>query len=123
MKTQEQLQDLHVGLTKRMDRMEASQEEKERSNGLEFSVFCSLIGRGNPMSREALDVTPPRRVSPGVSLTRVLACTSVDTLMRLPTWKWLTLRSQRYLIIIDRHQFTYRSHNSSLYPGLSWNLC
>lgn len=50
-----------------MDRMKASQEEKEILNGLRAIVFGSSIGRGNPMSREAFDVTPPRRVSPGVS--------------------------------------------------------
>ncbi|CAH0476745.1 unnamed protein product [Peronospora belbahrii] len=45
--TPKQLPDLLVGLNKRMDRMEASQEKA--------------------MGSDASDVTPPRRVSPAVS--------------------------------------------------------
>uniref|UniRef100_A0AAV1UG45 Uncharacterized protein n=1 Tax=Peronospora matthiolae TaxID=2874970 RepID=A0AAV1UG45_9STRA len=50
--------------------MEASQgrlEEKERLKGHEASVFGSVLGQGKAMTREALDVSPSRRVSPGVS--------------------------------------------------------
>lgn len=42
-------------------------KEKESVNELEASVFGSVLGRGNSMSREALDVMPFRRVLPGVS--------------------------------------------------------
>lgn len=59
--------DLFVGLIKRIYRVEASQEEKEGLIGIEASVFVSFLGRGKPMSREVLDIMPPRRVSPRVS--------------------------------------------------------
>ena len=68
--TQSKLLDLLTGLTERMEHMEASQgrlEEKERLKGHEASVFGSVYGQGKAMTREALDVAPPRRVSPGVS--------------------------------------------------------
>ena len=35
--------------------------------GHEASVFGSMLGQGRPMSREALEMTPPRRVSRVVS--------------------------------------------------------
>ena len=68
--TQSKLLDLLTDLTERMERMEASQgrlEEKERWKGHEASVFGSVLGLGKAMTREALDVSPPRRVLPGVS--------------------------------------------------------
>ena len=68
--TKRKLLDLLTGLTKRMERMEASQRrlgEKERLKDHAASVFGTVLGQGKSMTREALDVSPPRRVSPGVS--------------------------------------------------------
>uniref|UniRef100_A0AAV1T1I0 Uncharacterized protein n=1 Tax=Peronospora matthiolae TaxID=2874970 RepID=A0AAV1T1I0_9STRA len=68
--TQSKLLDLLTGLTERMERMEASQGrllEKKRLKGHEASGFGSVLGQGKAMTKEALDVSPPRRVSPGVS--------------------------------------------------------
>ena len=65
--TQEKLMDHIMNLEKHMERIEASQEKKERYKCHEASVIGSVLGQGKPMSREALDFTPPRRVSPGVS--------------------------------------------------------
>ena len=64
--TQDKLLDLLMSHGKRMERIEASQEEKERYKGHEASLFGSVLGQGKPMSSEALDLTLPRRVSPGV---------------------------------------------------------
>ena len=63
--TQNKLLDLLTGLSERMERMEASQgrlEEKERLKGHEASGFGSVLGLGKAMTREALDVSPPRHV-------------------------------------------------------------
>lgn len=65
--TQDRVLDLLVGLNKQMDRKMASQEEKERANGLKTSVFSLVLQKGEPMSREALHVTPPRLVSPAIT--------------------------------------------------------
>ena len=68
--TQSKLLDLLTGPTERMERIEASQgrlEKKERLKGHEASVFGSVLEQGKAMTREAMDATPLRRVSSGVS--------------------------------------------------------
>ncbi|CAI5716720.1 unnamed protein product [Hyaloperonospora brassicae] len=65
--TQGKLLDLLTGLTERMEASRGRSEENERLKGHESSVFGSVLGQGKAMTREALDVSPPRRVSPGVS--------------------------------------------------------
>ena len=68
--TRSKLMDLLTGLTERTERMEVSQgrlKEKERLKGHKASVFGSDFVLGKAMTREALGVTPPRRVSPVVS--------------------------------------------------------
>uniref|UniRef100_A0AAV1TA11 Uncharacterized protein n=1 Tax=Peronospora matthiolae TaxID=2874970 RepID=A0AAV1TA11_9STRA len=71
--TQSKLLDLLTALTERMERMErmeASQgrlEEEEHWKGQEASIFGSVLGQGKAVTRESVDVSPPRRVSPGVS--------------------------------------------------------
>ena len=52
-KTQEKLMDHIMNLEKRMKRIGASQEKKERYKCHEASVIGSVLGQGKPMSREA----------------------------------------------------------------------
>lgn len=63
---QEKLLELMTGLAERMERLEASQDERERIKD-ETSVFGSALGQGQAMHRRALDMTPPRAPSPAVS--------------------------------------------------------
>uniref|UniRef100_A0AAV1TYK1 Uncharacterized protein n=1 Tax=Peronospora matthiolae TaxID=2874970 RepID=A0AAV1TYK1_9STRA len=65
--TQSKLLGLLTGLTERMEASQGRLEEKERLKGHEASVFGPVLGQGKAMTREASDVSPPRRVSPGVS--------------------------------------------------------
>ena len=55
-----------MSLDKRIERSEASQMEKEHYKGHD-SFFGSVLEQGNSMSKDALDLTPPGQVSPGVS--------------------------------------------------------
>lgn len=41
--------------------------EKKRLKGHEASVSGSVLGKGKVMNIKALNVSPPKRVSPGVS--------------------------------------------------------
>uniref|UniRef100_A0AAV1UHS5 Uncharacterized protein n=1 Tax=Peronospora matthiolae TaxID=2874970 RepID=A0AAV1UHS5_9STRA len=50
-----------------MEASQGRQEEKERFKGHMASVFGSVLEQGKDMIREALKVSLPRRVSPGVS--------------------------------------------------------
>ncbi|CAI5733621.1 unnamed protein product [Hyaloperonospora brassicae] len=65
--TQSKLLDLLTGLTERMEASQGRLEQGERLKSHEASVFGSVLGQGKAMTREALVVSPPRRVSPGVS--------------------------------------------------------
>nr|CCA13864.1 conserved hypothetical protein [Albugo laibachii Nc14] len=58
--TQGKLLDLLTDLTERMEASKERQEEQRRLKGHEASVFGSMLGQGRPMSREALEMTPPR---------------------------------------------------------------
>lgn len=51
------------GLTVSMDRMEASLERQHEKaqKGREASVFGSIVEQGRVMSREVLDLKPPRK--------------------------------------------------------------
>ena len=61
-------EELLMSLYKRIERIEASQMEKEHYKGHEISVFGSLFfEQGKSMSKDALDLTPPGQVSLGVS--------------------------------------------------------
>lgn len=63
-----------------MDCIGASQEEEECFDGLKAGVFDSVLERGKLLSRDELDVTPPRRV-----YTLILARISLETLMNCST--------------------------------------
>ena len=65
--TQSKLLDLLTGPTERMEASQGRLEKKERLKGHEASVFGSVLEQGKAMTREALDATPLRRVSSGVS--------------------------------------------------------
>ena len=53
-----------------MERLETSQQrwgEEKQLRGQQASVFESFLGQGKAMNRQALDVTPPRAVTPRLS--------------------------------------------------------
>ena len=64
---EDKLVDLLTGIAERMAKIEASQGVKNQPISKDPSVFGSTIGRGQPMNRRALDVTPPRARSPHMS--------------------------------------------------------
>uniref|UniRef100_A0AAV1TRK0 Uncharacterized protein n=1 Tax=Peronospora matthiolae TaxID=2874970 RepID=A0AAV1TRK0_9STRA len=50
-----------------MKALQGRLEEMERFKNHMTTVFSSVLGQGKAMTREALDVLPPRRVSPSES--------------------------------------------------------
>ena len=63
---EEKLLELMKGLAEHMERLEESQDKRERIKE-ETSVFGFALGQGQAMNRRTLDMTPPRAPSPAVS--------------------------------------------------------